>query len=52
MCECNPEAMDATMHDLVNISDLNAMAILHNLRIRFKENKICELLIMFFVLSM
>jgi myosin heavy subunit len=38
--ECNPEAMDSQISDLVNISDLNEMSILHNLRIRFKEDKI------------
>lgn len=38
--ECNSEAMDSGIEDLVNISDLNEMAILHNLRIRFKEDKI------------
>jgi myosin heavy subunit len=38
--ECNPEAMDSKIHDLVNISDLNEMSILHNLRIRFKEDRI------------
>jgi myosin heavy subunit len=40
-CEqCNPEAMDSDIYDLVNISDLNEMSILHNLRIRFKEDRI------------
>jgi myosin heavy subunit len=40
-CEqCNPEAMDSSIQDLVNISDLNEMSILHNLRIRFKEDRI------------
>ena len=40
-CEdCNPEAMNSQIYDLVNISDLNEMSILHNLRIRFKEDKI------------
>lgn len=38
--ECNPEAMDSSIQDLVNISDLNEMSILHNLRIRFKEDRI------------
>jgi myosin heavy subunit len=38
--ECNPEAMDSKITDLVNISDLNEMSILHNLRIRFKEDRI------------
>eukprot|EP01034_Spumella_vulgaris_P026744 gene26744-33370_t len=32
--------MDSKIQDLVNISDLNEMSILHNLRIRFKEDKI------------
>jgi myosin heavy subunit len=41
LCEqCNPEAMDSSIQDLVNISDLNEMSILHNLRIRFKEDRI------------
>jgi myosin heavy subunit len=40
-CEdCNPEALDSSIQDLVNISDLNEMSILHNLRIRFKEDLI------------
>jgi myosin heavy subunit len=34
--DCNPEALDSRIEDLVNISDLNEMSILHNLRIRFK----------------
>ena len=38
--ECNPEAMNSEIQDLVNISDLNEMSILHNLRIRFKEDRI------------
>jgi len=38
--ECNPEALSSAIEDLVNISDLNEMSILHNLRIRFKEDKI------------
>ena len=37
---CNPEAMDANIEDLITISDLNEMAILHNLRIRFRQDKI------------
>jgi myosin heavy subunit len=36
----NPEALDSSIQDLVNISDLNEMSILHNLRIRFKEDLI------------
>ena len=38
--ECNPEALDSSIADLINISDLNEMSILHNLRIRYKEDKI------------
>lgn len=38
--ECNEEALNSGIEDLVNISDLNEMSILHNLRIRFKEDKI------------
>lgn len=38
--DCNPEALDSGIMDLVNISDLNEMSILHNLRIRFKEDLI------------
>ena len=37
---CNPEAMNASIEDLINISDLNEMAILHMLRIRFRQDKI------------
>lgn len=40
VCDCNPEALDSSIEDLINISDLNEMSILHNLRIRFKEDKI------------
>ncbi len=39
---CNVEALNSKIDDLVNISDLNEMSILHNLRIRFKENSICK----------
>lgn len=38
--DCNTEALDSKIEDLINISDLNEMSILHNLRIRFKEDKI------------
>ena len=38
--DCNPEALDSSISDLINISDLNEMSILHNLRIRYKEDKI------------
>jgi myosin heavy subunit len=38
--DCNPEALDSSISDLVSISDLNEMSILHNLRIRYKEDKI------------
>ena len=34
------EALDTSIDDLVNISDLNEMSILHNLRCRYKEDKI------------
>ena len=40
LVECNPEALNSEISDLINISDLNEMSILHNLRIRFKEDKI------------
>ena len=36
----NVEALDTTIDDLVNISDLNEMSILHNLRCRYREDKI------------
>ena len=38
--DCNPEALNSGIEDLVNISDLNEMSILHNLRIRYTEDKI------------
>jgi myosin heavy subunit len=38
--ECNEEALSSKIEDLVNISDLNEMSILHCLRNRFKEDKI------------
>ena len=38
--DCNPEALDSSISDLCQISDLNEMSILHNLRIRYKEDKI------------
>ena len=40
LIDCNTEALDANIVDLVNISDLNEMSILHNLRIRFKCDNI------------
>ena len=40
LLECNPEALNSNIDDLINISDLNEMSILHNLRIRYKEDKI------------
>ena len=40
--ECNPASLDARIDDLVNISDLNEMSILHILRNRFRQNLICE----------
>ena len=41
--ECNPASLDANIDDLVNISDLNEMSILHILRNRFRQNSICKL---------
>lgn len=38
--ECNIEALNTKIDDLVNISDLNEMSILHNLRIRYKQDLI------------
>ena len=38
--DCNQEALNSSISDLVNISDLNEMSILHNLRIRYKEDTI------------
>lgn len=38
--ECNIEALSPAIEDLVSISDLNEMSILHNLRIRYKQDKI------------
>jgi myosin heavy subunit len=38
--ECNTEVLDSSIDDLINISDLNEMSILHNLRIRYKEDTI------------
>ena len=38
--ECALEALDSSISDLININDLNEMAILHNLRIRYKEDTI------------
>ena len=38
--ECNNEVLNSNVQDLINISDLNEMSILHSLRIRFKEDKI------------
>lgn len=40
LLECNSEALDSSIGDLVNISDLNEMSILHNLRIRYKQDMI------------
>eukprot|EP01038_Epipyxis_sp_PR26KG_P008757 gene8757-11831_t len=37
---CNTEALDSNLQDLVNISELNEMSVLHMLRIRFKEDRI------------
>jgi len=38
--ECNEEVLNSNIDDLISISDLNEMSILHSLRIRFKEDKI------------
>ena len=38
--ECNEEVLSSKIDDLINISDLNEMSILHSLRIRFMEDKI------------
>ena len=38
--DCNTEALNSKIDDLINISDLNEMSILHNLRIRYKEDRI------------
>ena len=35
---CNEEALDSNIDDLISISDLNEMSILHLLRIRFKKD--------------
>ncbi len=40
LLECNTEALDPAIDDLINISDLNEMSILHNLRIRYKRDVI------------
>jgi myosin-7 len=40
LVECNPEALNSDISDLININDLNEMSILHNLRIRYKEDRI------------
>jgi myosin heavy subunit len=40
LVECNAEALDSSIGDLINISDLNEMSILHNLRIRYKQDLI------------
>ncbi len=38
--QCNEEALNSKITDLVEISDLNEMSILHVLRIRFKQDAI------------
>jgi myosin heavy subunit len=38
--ECNPEVLNAKIDDLISISDLNEMSILHNLRIRYRQDLI------------
>ena len=37
---CNQEALNSKIEDLIEISDLNEMSILHVLRIRFKKDRI------------
>jgi len=37
---CNPEVLDSKIDNLIKLNDLNEQAILHNLRIRFKEDNI------------
>eukprot|EP00605_Chrysophyceae_sp_TOSAG23-4_P000651 GSChrysophyteH1.ASY1.ANO1.733.1 assembled CDS len=37
---CSTQILDSNVEDLINISDLSEMAILHSLRIRFREDKI------------
>ena len=37
---CDAEARDYSIDDLINMSNLNEMTILHNLRIRFKKDLI------------
>ena len=37
---CNEEALNSKIEDLIEISDLNEMSILHVLRIRFKQDRI------------
>ena len=37
---CAEEILDCKIDDMINISDLNEMAILHSLRIRFREDLI------------
>ena len=37
---CAVEILSSKIDDLINISDLSEMSILHNLRIRFREDKI------------
>lgn len=37
---CNPEVLDSKVDNLIKFNDLMEPAILHNLRIRFKEDNI------------
>ena len=37
---CSTQILSSSVEDLINISDLSEMAILHSLRIRFREDKI------------
>jgi hypothetical protein len=40
LADCNPEVLDPKIDDLIAISDLNEASMLHNLRIRFKNDAI------------
>ena len=38
--ECYIDSLNPAIDDLINISELNEMSILHNLRMRYKQDKI------------
>jgi len=38
MTECDPECLNSKIDNLISLNNLNESAILHNLRIRFKED--------------